>query len=85
MDFDQTRVKYAFVANQTLSRKGSNLVAIKGLSFKKSITVSFRVTFNLEFVPMQLIYGGKSQRTLPRVNFPNSFSLNANEKHFSNT
>ena len=85
MDFDQTRVKYVFVANQTLSRKGSNLVAIKDLSFKKSITASFRITFNLKFVSMQLIYGGKSQRTLPRVNFPDSFSLNAKEKHFSNT
>ena len=85
MDFDQTRVKYVFVAKQTLSRKGSNLVAIKDLSFKKSIIASFRITFNLKFVPMQLIYGGKSQRTLPRVNFPDSFSLNAKEKHFSNT
>ena len=34
---------------------------------------------------MQLIYGGKTQRSLPRVKLPDFFSLSANEKHFSNT
>ena len=33
---------------------------------------------------MQLIYGGKTQRSLPRVKFGNSFSLSANEDHFNN-
>ena len=34
---------------------------------------------------MQLIYKGKSERSLPQVKFPRSFSVSANEKHFSNT
>ena len=34
---------------------------------------------------MQLIYGGKTKKSFPRVKFPDSFSLSANEKHFSNT
>ena len=34
---------------------------------------------------MQLIYGGKTEKSLPRFNFPESFSLSANPKHFSNT
>ena len=33
---------------------------------------------------MQLIYGGKTSKSLPRVNFPKSFSLSANPKHYSN-
>ena len=32
---------------------------------------------------MQLIYRRKTQRILPEVKFPDSFSLSANEKHFS--
>ena len=28
---------------------------------------------------------GKTQRSLPRVKLPDSFSLSVNEKHFSNT
>ena len=34
---------------------------------------------------MQLIYNGKTQRSLPKVKFPDSFSLSADEKHFSDT
>ena len=34
---------------------------------------------------MQLIYGGKTTKSFPRVKFPDSFSLSANDKHFSNT
>ena len=34
---------------------------------------------------MQLIYGGKTERSTRRYNFPNNFSLSANLKHFSRT
>ena len=39
------------------------------------------------FAPLrfQLIYGGKTTRSLPPVSFPESFSLSVNPKHFSNT
>ena len=85
MNFDQTPLKHAPVANQTLSRKGSKHVAIKGQSFKQAITATFGITFSDKFLPMQLIYGGKTKRSLPKVKFPDSFSLSVNEKHFSNT
>ena len=84
INFDKTPIKCLPVVNQKLSRKGSKHVAIKGLSFKKPITATFEIIFSLKFLPMQLIYGGKTQ-SLPRMKVPNSFSLSANEKHFSNT
>ena len=34
---------------------------------------------------MQLIYGGKTERSIPRYNFPNNFSQIANPKLFSYT
>ena len=82
MNFDQTPLQYASITNQTLSRKGSKHVAVNGLSFKKSITATFGITLIL---PKQVIYGGKTQRSLSRVKFPDSFSFSANEKHFTNT
>ena len=85
MNFDQTPLKYAPVASQTLSRKGTKHVAIKGQSFRKAITATFGITFDQKFLPMQLIYGGKTEKSIPKVKFPESFSLSANEKHFSNT
>ena len=34
---------------------------------------------------MQLIYGGKTEQSIPRYNFSKNFAPNANPKHFSNT
>ena len=34
---------------------------------------------------MQLIYGGKTLKSLPNFEFPDSFSLSVNPKHFRNT
>ena len=46
---------------------------------------TFDITYSGKFLPMQLIYKGKTQRSFPRVNSLTSFSLSANSKHFSNT
>ena len=36
------------------------------------------------FLPMYLIYKGKTVKSLPRFKFPQGFCLSANEKYFSN-
>ena len=43
------------------------------------------VTLDGRDLPMQLIYDGKTARTIPRVDFQSFFSLSANPKHLSNT
>ena len=48
------------------------------------IMATFTITLDGHFLPVQLIYGGKTSKSLPRVNFPKSFSLSANPKHYSN-
>ena len=35
-------------------------------------------------LPFQLIYRGKTERSLPSYDFPEGFSLSFNEKHWSN-
>ena len=37
------------------------------------------------FLPMQLIYGGTTSQSWAKVEFPETFSLSANPKHYSNT
>ena len=46
---------------------------------------SFSIIYSGKFLPMQLIYIGKTARSFPRVKFPPSFSLSANVSHFNNT
>ena len=49
------------------------------------ITLTFACTLDGTFLPMQIIYGGKTSRCLPSgVTFPSSFSLSYNPKHYSN-
>ena len=84
LNLDQTPSKYIPVLNKTMAPKGSKTVPIKGSTEKRRITATFTITLDGHFLPVQLIYGGKTSKSLPRVNFHKSFSLSANPKHYSN-
>ena len=47
-------------------------------------TATFIITLDGKFLPPQLIHGGKAVNSFPRIDFPSSFCLNVNEKHYSN-
>ena len=71
-------------SRHTMTMKGSTDVEIVGSGDKRAITATFIISLSGTFLPMQLIYAGKTPRSIPRVDFP-SFSLSANPKHLSNT
>ena len=52
---------------------------------KRQITATFAVSCTGEFVPIQLIDAGKTERSLPKYSFPPSFSVTFTENHRSNT
>lgn len=85
MNLDQTPLKYVPVSHRTMAKRGAKSVSIAGSSDKRCITGTFVITMEGCFLPMQLIYGGKTKQSLPRFKFPESFSLSVNPKHFSNT
>ena len=55
-------------------------VTIEGSVDKLSITETFAILFDGNFVHVQPIYDGKTTQSLPR--FPKDFSLSTNPKHF---
>ena len=59
-------------------------MSIVGSTDKRSIRGTFIITLSWKFLPIQLIYDGKTKQSLPRFKFPESFSLSANPKSFSN-
>ena len=69
----------------SMALKGCKDVTITGSADKRNITATFAITLSGEFLPVQLIYGGKTEQSLPRYKFPDSFCLGVNEKHYSNT
>ena len=84
ISFDQTQSKYVQVSLMTMARRGKNNVPIADANDKKSITATFSITFDNKFLPMQFIYKGKTNQSLPKVDFPDSFSLSVNKTHYSN-
>ena len=68
----------------TMEKRGETNVPIAGASDKRSITATFSITFHNKFLPMQLIYKDKTNQSLPKVGFPDGFSLSTNKTHYSN-
>ena len=85
MNLDQTSLKYIPAMNHTMAKKNSFSVPIIGSSDKGSITGTFMLTLDGQFLPIQLIYGEKTLKSLPNFEFADSFSLSVNPKDFSNT
>ena len=81
--FDQTPSKYLQISSMTMTKRGET-VPIAGANDKRSITATISITFDNKFLPMQLIYKGKTNQFLPKVDFPDGFLLSANETHYSN-
>ena len=84
MNLDQTPLKYIPAMNHTMAKQSSKSVSIAGSSDTCNITGTFTIVLNDHFLPMQLIYGGKTKQNLPRFKFPNGFSLSCNPRHFNN-
>ena len=82
---DQTPSSYVSVGRMTMAATNSQSVPIKGLIDKRNITLTFVISLSGEFLPLQIIYQGKTKASLPRnFSFPKSFRASQNPKHYSN-
>ena len=75
LNLDQTPLSYVLPEKYTFDLKGSNTVPIKGVDDKRQKTATFTVTASGSFLPIQLIYSGKTKRTLPKFDFLNASML----------
>ena len=58
-------------------------MAIEGLGNKRQITTTFAGTFAGEFLPIQLLYQGKTERVHPQYKFPEGFDLWHTHNHWA--
>ena len=85
INFDQTPLPHFLTSNRTLNEKGAKSVPLQGQGKKKQITGTFAVSMTGDFLPMQLIYEGKTPRCLPKdVEFPKEFDVTFTPNHWSN-
>ena len=84
VNFDQTPLPYICASKQTLEKQGTSSVPLVGKGKSKQITGTFAISQSGDFLPMQLIYEGKTQRCLPQIDFPKDFNVTYTENHWSN-
>jgi hypothetical protein len=84
INVDQTPSKYVPTSSVTMAEKNSKHVAKQGADDKRAITMTLAETLSGDILPFQLIYTGKTTRSLPAVEFPEGFLLGFNKSHWSN-
>ena len=85
IDFDQTPLSYVCSPNHTIHFKGGKSIALVGKRKSKQVAVTFLCTKTGIFLPMQLIYQGKTNRCQPTgIEFPDGFNITHRKSHWSN-
>ena len=64
--------------------KGSKRVDLAGLGDKRQITATFAATLDGQFLPMQLLYQGKTNRCHLKFSFPCEFDVIHTPNHWPN-
>ena len=80
---DQTPSKFIATDNITIAVKGQKHISRVDSNDKRSITLTVCKSLEGKILLFQLIYKGKTQRSLPTVDFSDGFCLSYNEKHWS--
>ena len=85
INLDQTTLSYVSPGKCTFDVKGVKTVPIKGIDDKRQITATFAISMSGEFLPIQVIYEGKTKRCLPKYTFPASFDATFSQNHLPHT
>ena len=84
INWDQTGINYVPVSEWSMAKEGSKRVEVTGLKDKRQITAVFAGTMSGDFLPVQMVYQGKTSRCLPTVDFPSDWHLTFSPNHWSN-
>ena len=83
-NWDQTGINVVPSSNYTMEERGASRVEIAGYGDKRMITATFAATLSGEFLPMQILYGGKTNRCHSKHTFPAEFDIYHNPNHWAN-
>ena len=84
INIDQTPLRFSLTPSHSLTKKGEASVPITNNSDYRQITGTFGISMAGEFLPIQLIYQGKTNKCHPNYNFPNGFRITHTTIHWSN-
>ena len=84
INWDQTGINVVPSSNYTMEERGASRVEIAGHGDKRMITATFAATLSGEFLPMQILCDGKTNRCHPRHTFPAEFDIHHSPNHWAN-
>ena len=84
INWDQTDMHYIPVSSWTMEKEGAKRVKIAEVDDKRQITAVFGASLTGDFLPVQLIYKGKTPRCLPTVTFPACWQSTFSHNHWAN-
>ena len=84
INWDQTGIKIVPVSSWTMEKKGTRRVEIAGVDDKRQITATFAATAVGDFLPVQLIYQGKTSASLPAFTFPDDWCVTYTPNRWAN-
>ena len=67
-----------------MEQEGASRVEIVGLNDKRQITVTFAASLSGEFLPLQILYQGKTERCHPSFAFPEGYDVWHSPNHWAN-
>ena len=83
LNWDQTGINLVPVSSWTMDQSGAKRVEVKGVNDRRQITALFCGTLTGDFLPVQLIYKGKTTRCHPHFRFPSSWHISHSPRHWS--
>ena len=84
INLDQTGIKLVPASDWTMAAEGSRRVEVIGLGDKRQVTATFAATLDGTFLPMQILYQGKTNRSHPKYTFPEGFDIFHTPNHWAN-
>ena len=84
INWGQTGINYVPVSQWTMAKEGSKRVDVVGLNDKWQITAVFGGTLCGKFLPIQLVYQGKTSRCMSSIDFPKSWHITYTPNHWCN-
>ena len=84
LNWDQTGIKIIPTSTWTMEQRGARRVEMVGVNDKRQITAVFCGSLVGDFLPIQLIYKGKTSRCHPKFQFPEGWDITHAPNHWSN-
>ena len=84
INWDQTGINYIPISSWTMEGEGSKRVEVAGKDDKRQLTTLFACSMSGDFLPIQLVYQGKTARCLPKYQFPSDWDITFSANHWCN-